>query len=96
MPTARATTRATATATATTTATTTTGGEPHQGDFVFTSADGDARLVVDEISYGFVKGATIDYVEEMIKSSFEVVKNPQADASCGCGASFNAKDALFS
>ena len=90
MPTARA-----ATATNATTATTT-GGEPHQGDFVFTSADGDARLVVDEISYGFVKGATIDYVEEMIKSSFEVVKNPQADASCGCGASFNAKDALFS
>ena len=65
-------------------------------DLVFTSSDGGATLVVDEISYGFVRGSTIDYVEEMIKSSFEVVKNPQADASCGCGASFNAKDALFS
>ena len=74
-----------------------TGKEKGRGDdLVFTSADGGATLVVDEISYGFVKGSTIDYVEEMIKSSFEVVKNPQADASCGCGASFNAKDALFS
>ena len=59
-------------------------------------ADNGAEVVIDEISFGFVRGATIDYVEEMIKSSFEVVKNPQADASCGCGASFNAKaDSLF-
>ena len=74
-----------------------TGKEKGRGDdLVFTSADGGATLVVDEISYGFVKGSTIDYVEEMIKSSFEVVKNPQADASCGCGASFNAKaESLF-
>ncbi|KAH9309162.1 hypothetical protein KI387_037073, partial [Taxus chinensis] len=28
------------------------------------------KLVVDEVSYGFVKGATIDYVEELIRSSF--------------------------
>ncbi|GLJ37940.1 hypothetical protein SUGI_0772070 [Cryptomeria japonica] len=30
------------------------------------------KLVVDEVSYGFVKGATIDYVEELIRSSFMV------------------------
>ena len=52
-------------------------------------------MVVDAISYEFVKGATIDYAEEMIKSSFEVVKNPQAETSCGCGASFGAKDGAF-
>ena len=34
---------------------------------------------MDAISYEFVRGSTIDYAEEMIKSSFEVVKNPQAD-----------------
>lgn len=33
------------------------------------------EVVVDVISYEFVKGAMIDYVEEMIKSLFEVVKN---------------------
>lgn len=30
------------------------------------------RLVVDNISYDFVKGATIDYVEELIRSAFVV------------------------
>ena len=29
-------------------------------------------VVVDEISMDFVKGATIDYVEELIRSSFMV------------------------
>uniref|UniRef100_A0A0A0LSN2 Core domain-containing protein n=1 Tax=Cucumis sativus TaxID=3659 RepID=A0A0A0LSN2_CUCSA len=28
------------------------------------------KLVVDNISYDFVKGATIDYVEELIRSAF--------------------------
>ena len=57
--------------------------------------DDGAEVVVDDVSYEFVRGATIDYVDEMIKSSFEVVKNPQADASCGCGASFGAKESAF-
>lgn len=30
------------------------------------------KLVVDNISYDFVKGATIDYVEELIRSAFVV------------------------
>ncbi|CAI0462290.1 unnamed protein product [Linum tenue] len=30
------------------------------------------KLVVDNISYDFVKGATIDYVEELIRSAFQV------------------------
>ncbi|MBA0759862.1 hypothetical protein Gotri_022677 [Gossypium trilobum] len=30
------------------------------------------KLVVDDISYDFVKGATIDYVEELIRSAFVV------------------------
>ena len=32
------------------------------------------KLVVDNISYDFVKGATIDYVEELIRSAFIVSK----------------------
>ncbi|KAK9122791.1 hypothetical protein Sjap_012393 [Stephania japonica] len=31
------------------------------------------KLVVDNISYDFVKGATIDYVEELIRSAFLVL-----------------------
>lgn len=30
------------------------------------------KVVVDDISYDFVKGATIDYVEELIRSAFVV------------------------
>ncbi|KAL2533534.1 Iron-sulfur assembly protein IscA-like 2 [Abeliophyllum distichum] len=29
------------------------------------------KLVVDNVSYDFVKGATIDYVEELIRSAFQ-------------------------
>ena len=69
-------------------------GDAEGGDRVFRAENG-AEVVVDDVSYEFVRGATIDYVDEMIKSSFEVVKNPQAEASCGCGASFGAKESAF-
>ncbi|KAF8397889.1 hypothetical protein HHK36_016814 [Tetracentron sinense] len=31
------------------------------------------KLVVDKVSYDFVKGATVDYVEELIRSAFSKV-----------------------
>ena len=50
-----------------------------------------ARVVVDDVSLTFLKGATVDYVEEMIKSSFAISDNPNAESGCGCGSSFVAK-----
>jgi len=50
-----------------------------------------AKLVVDDISYSFIKGATVDFSEELIRASFAVTINPNAASACGCGASFNAK-----
>jgi iron-sulfur cluster insertion protein len=44
-------------------------------------------VLVDEVSLGLLGGAEIDYVEEMVGSSF-VVRNPNATSSCGCGSSF--------
>jgi hypothetical protein len=32
-----------------------------------------AKIVVDEVSYAFVKGATIDFTEELIRASFSVI-----------------------
>jgi len=58
-------------------------------DFVFEKKG--ARVVVDDVSFEFLKGATVDYVEEMIKSSFAIAENPNSDGSCGCGVSFAAK-----
>ncbi|XP_022842722.1 iron-sulfur assembly protein IscA-like 2, mitochondrial [Olea europaea var. sylvestris] len=49
------------------------------------------KLVVDNISYDFVKGATIDYVEELIRSAFQVSANPSAVGGCSCKSSFMVK-----
>jgi len=53
---------------------------------------GGARVVVDVGSMDFLKGATLDYVVEMIKSSFEIRENPQSESACGCGSSFAVKN----
>ncbi|XP_059646693.1 iron-sulfur assembly protein IscA-like 2, mitochondrial [Cornus florida] len=49
------------------------------------------KLVVDKISFDFVKGATVDYVEELIRSAFQVATNPSAVGGCSCKSSFMAK-----
>ncbi|KAL7553940.1 hypothetical protein ACHAWF_018501 [Thalassiosira exigua] len=50
------------------------------------------RVVVDQTSLDLLKGSTIDYVQEMIRSSFAVVSNPQSESACGCGSSFAVKN----
>ncbi|RCV30887.1 hypothetical protein SETIT_6G132200v2 [Setaria italica] len=49
------------------------------------------KLVVDDISYDFVKGATVDYEEELIRSAFVVSTNPSAVGGCSCKSSFMVK-----
>ncbi|XP_009789312.1 iron-sulfur assembly protein IscA-like 2, mitochondrial [Nicotiana tabacum] len=49
------------------------------------------KLVVDNVSYDFVKGATVDYVEELIRSAFQVSTNPSAVGGCSCKSSFMVK-----
>ena len=46
-----------------------------------------ATVLIDDVSLDLLNGAKIDYVEDMIGSSFSI-KNPQAKSSCGCGNSF--------
>ncbi|KAL9181280.1 hypothetical protein ACHAXT_010085 [Thalassiosira profunda] len=50
------------------------------------------RVVVDQTSLELLRGSTIDYVQEMIRSSFAVVGNPQSESACGCGSSFAVKN----
>ena len=45
-------------------------------------------LIIDESSLNLIKGSKIDYVNELIGSSFKII-NPQASSSCGCGTSFS-------
>ncbi|VFV21039.1 iron-sulfur cluster assembly 2 [Lynx pardinus] len=52
---------------------------------------GGARVVVDSDSLAFVKGAQVDFSQELIRSSFQVLNNPQAQQGCSCGSSFSVK-----
>ena len=47
------------------------------------------QLVIDAVSLELVKGAEIDFVEDLAGASFQI-RNPNATASCGCGNSFAA------
>tara|TARA_B110000438_G_scaffold285550_1_gene315758 strand:- start:411 stop:737 length:327 start_codon:yes stop_codon:yes gene_type:complete len=46
------------------------------------------EILIDNTSLGLIKGSKIDYVHELIGSSFKIT-NPQASSSCGCGTSFS-------
>jgi iron-sulfur cluster insertion protein len=45
-------------------------------------------VLVDAMSYQYLVGATIDYKEDEMNNQF-VIKNPNAQSSCGCGSSFS-------
>jgi iron-sulfur cluster assembly accessory protein len=47
-----------------------------------------ARVLIDPISLDYLAGSEIDFVDDLIGSSFKV-NNPKATASCGCGTSFS-------
>lgn len=49
---------------------------------------GPFKVLVDAMSMQYLEGATIDYKEELMGSSF-VIKNPNSTSQCGCGASFS-------
>ena len=53
--------------------------------------DGDISmcLVVDALSLQYLKGAEIDYRENIEGAQF-VIRNPNAKTTCGCGSSFSA------
>lgn len=62
---------------------------PNEDDNLF-EKDG-TFVIVDDISLAYIAGAKVDYMEELISSSFRIADNPQSESSCGCGASFTPK-----
>lgn len=60
--------------------------DKNEDDFEFSL--GDYSVLVDSMSLQYLNGATIDYKETLMDSSFSIT-NPNAASSCGCGNSFS-------
>lgn len=58
-----------------------------EADDVVAETDG-VRLVVDPVSLDLVRGAEIDFVDNLGGAHF-AVQNPNAASGCGCGTSFS-------
>ncbi len=48
---------------------------------------GTATVLIDPVSLDYMAGSEIDFVDDLIGSSFKI-NNPKATAACGCGTSF--------
>ncbi len=59
--------------------------EEQDGDTVI--PQGGFKVLVDEMSVGYITGSEVDYVDSLMGAGF-TVNNPNAVSSCGCGHSF--------
>lgn len=70
-------------------------GFQYQFDLVNEKPDQDhviekdgVTVLVDPVSYEYMDGSEIDFVDDLIGASFQI-SNPKATAQCGCGTSFS-------
>lgn len=61
--------------------------ENQADDDTVVSKDG-VTLLVDSMSFQYLIGAKIDYLEDLQGARF-VIENPNATTTCGCGSSFS-------
>ena len=54
----------------------------------FSIVTDDVTMLVDSLSYQYLLGSTVDYIDDLMGARF-VVSNPNANSTCGCGASFS-------
>ncbi len=60
--------------------------EPSPADQTFEA--GNVKLVCDPMSFMYVMGTEIDYIEGLQGAGFKF-NNPNTTGSCGCGSSFS-------
>lgn len=61
--------------------------KPGSDDKVFNNEG--VKIFVDALSYRYLEGVEIDYVESIAGAGFKF-NNPNSKGTCGCGKSFNA------
>ena len=66
-------------------------GDKELEDALIFERDG-VKILSDEMTLDMINGSTVEYVEEMIRSAFEITDNPMADNGCSCGVSFSPKN----
>ena len=60
-------------------------------DFEQTKNEDDleiGKVLIDSMSMMYLDSATVDYVEDLMGAQF-VIRNPNAQTTCGCGSSFS-------
>jgi iron-sulfur cluster insertion protein len=50
--------------------------------------NGGVTLLIDPMSFQYLVGAEIDFKEDLQGAQF-VIRNPNAQTTCGCGSSFS-------
>lgn len=55
---------------------------------------GSYKVLVDAMSMQYLQGAEIDFKDDLSGQQF-VIKNPNAQTTCGCGSSFSVADNYF-
>ena len=58
------------------------------GDGDVVVENGGVKLLIDPMSIQYLMGAEIDYTEGLEGAQF-VIRNPNAQTTCGCGSSFS-------
>ena len=61
-------------------------GEQHSDDLLF--EQGGVRVVIDETSAEYLRGAVVDFQDGLNGKGF-AIENPNSTGSCGCGQSFS-------
>lgn len=61
--------------------------EEQAEDDIAVNNDG-VTLLVDPMSFQYLMGAEVDYAESLAGAQF-VIRNPNANTTCGCGSSFS-------
>ena len=51
------------------------------------------KVVVDPFSAPYLRGSEIDFVDALMGAGF-AINNPNVQAACGCGSSFQAKEGV--
>jgi iron-sulfur cluster insertion protein len=62
--------------------------EDEHGELDQTFVSHGVPIYIDMMSYQYLEGTEIDYVEGLHGAGFKF-QNPQAQATCGCGSSFS-------